>query len=62
MILNDNEPISVAELTKANRELTESLRKCQDLVTQCRDKLAASGEASFFLLPKKSRAGRSSGS
>lgn len=52
---NDNQPSTVAELKQANRELTESLKKCQALVDQCRDRLAAEGEASFLLGPRKPR-------
>ena len=58
MMLNDNEPTSVAELKKANRELTDSLRKCQDLVTQCREQLAANGEESFLLAPRTGKTRR----
>jgi hypothetical protein len=50
---NDNEPSSVTELKQANRDLTESLKKCQALVAECRDKLAANGEASFLLDPRQ---------
>lgn len=45
---NDNQPATVAELRQANRELTESLKKCQALVAERREKLAANGEASFL--------------
>lgn len=57
---NDNEPASVAELKQANRELSESLKRCQTLVAECRDKLAAKGEASFLIDPARPpRSGRS---
>lgn len=50
---NDNEPVSVAELKQANRELSDSLKRCQTLVAECRDKLAAKGEASFLVDPAR---------
>jgi hypothetical protein len=43
-VLNDNEPASMAELKQANRDLSESLKKCQALVAECREKLVSKGE------------------
>lgn len=57
---NDDEPASVAELRQANRELSESLKRCQTLVTECREKLAAKGEASFLIDPAGRPKSRSS--
>jgi len=36
---NDNQLATRAELEASNRELRASLRKCEDLVSDCKDKL-----------------------
>ena len=36
---NDNRPPTRAELEASNRELRASLKKCEDLVSDCKDKL-----------------------
>lgn len=54
-VSNDNQPATVAELKLANRELTESLEKCRALVSECRDRLAAKGEASFLDVSRAKR-------
>ena len=38
---NDNERLTRAELEQSNRELRASLQKCEELVSDCKDKLAA---------------------
>lgn len=38
---NDNQVLTHAELETSNRELRASLRRCEDLVADCKDKLAA---------------------
>ena len=38
---NDNQPPSRAELEAANRELKASLKRCEELVADCRDRLVA---------------------
>ena len=38
---NDNHVLTHAELQTSNRELRASLRRCEDLVADCKDKLAA---------------------
>lgn len=50
-VSNDNEHQTVAELNEANRELRESLKRCQVLVAECREKLAAKGEQTFLTGP-----------
>lgn len=50
----ENEPAAVAALKRANQDLSRSLKRCQAIVDECRDKLEAQGEASF-LLGSKSR-------
>jgi hypothetical protein len=45
-VSNDNQPATIAELKLANRELRDSLKRCQELVADCREKLGASSEAS----------------
>lgn len=40
-VLNDNEEASKAELETENRNLRASLSKCQALVAECRERLAA---------------------
>ena len=47
---NDNEQQSRAELEATNRELRASLRKCEELVSDCKDKLVA---AHGLTLPKR---------
>jgi len=47
-MINDNEPESVDELKAANRALTRSLKRCQALVDECREKLAE-GQPPFLL-------------
>jgi len=37
---NDNQLPTHAELETSNRELRASLRRCEDLVADCKDKLA----------------------
>jgi cellobiose-specific phosphotransferase system component IIA len=41
---NDDQLPTRAELEAANRELKASLKKCEALVADCRDKLAAAHE------------------
>jgi cellobiose-specific phosphotransferase system component IIA len=41
---NDDQLPTRAELESANRELQASLKKCEALVADCRDKLAAAHE------------------
>ena len=38
---NDNQRPSNAELEASNRELRASLKRCEDLVADCKDKLVA---------------------
>jgi hypothetical protein len=38
---NDNQPKTRAELEAANRELRTSLKKCEALVEECRERLVA---------------------
>ena len=38
---NDNQLPTQAELETSNRELRASLKRCEDLVADCMDKLAA---------------------
>ncbi len=38
---NDNQPETRAELEAANRELRTSLKKCEALVQECRERLVA---------------------
>jgi hypothetical protein len=38
---NDNQRLTRAELERSNRELRASLEKCEQLVSDCKDKLAA---------------------
>lgn len=40
-LLNDNQVPTYAELETSNRELRASLRRCENLVADCKDKLAA---------------------
>ena len=47
-MINDNEPESVDELKAANRALTRSLKRCQALVEECREKLAE-GQPPFLV-------------
>lgn len=48
---NDNKHEAVAELTEANLILRESLKRCQVLVAECREKLAEKGEQTFLTGP-----------
>lgn len=36
---NDNRPLTRAELEASNRELKASLARCEELVSDCKDKL-----------------------
>jgi hypothetical protein len=40
---NDNQLATRAELEASNRELRASLKKCEDLVSDCKDKVQAYG-------------------
>jgi hypothetical protein len=37
--LNDNQRATRAELEASNRELRASLKRCEDLVAECKDKI-----------------------
>lgn len=39
VLSNDNQLATRAELEASNRELRASLKRCEDLVSDCRDKL-----------------------
>ena len=39
--LNDNELPTRAELEASNRELRENLKRCEDLIADCKDKLVS---------------------
>jgi hypothetical protein len=41
LLMNDNQRLSHAELEASNRELRASLKRCEDLVADCMDKLVA---------------------
>ena len=41
LVANDNQRPSHAELEASNRELRASLKRCEDLVADCKDKLVA---------------------
>jgi hypothetical protein len=55
LISNDNDPPSRAELQAANRELKASLKRCEELVDDCRDRLVA---AHGLTLPNQEREDR----
>lgn len=38
---NDNQLLTRAELEASNRELRASLKRCEDMVSDCKDKLVA---------------------
>lgn len=40
-MLNDNKTASRAELESENRKLRASLSRCQEMVAECRERLAA---------------------
>jgi len=40
LLSNDNQLPTKAELETSNRELRASLKRCEDLVADCKDKLA----------------------
>ncbi len=48
-MLNDNRPETRAELEASNRALRMSLKKCEALIAQCREKLR---EARTRLVPR----------
>lgn len=45
----EREPQTLAELEQANQELSASLERCQALLSDYRQSLAATGEATFLL-------------
>ena len=54
---NDNEQLTRAELEQSNRELRASLQKCEELVSDCKDRLATA----YGLLPPPPSKGGTAG-